>query len=365
MVQFHPLADTFPLLEGDEFDGLVKDIEEHGMRHPVVLFEGKILDGRNRYRAAQKLGVAHRETKFEGEYDDAVRLVISENIHRRHLSPADRAIAAESLATALQGRPRTKGPAGTDDGQPSEPEHKTTISEASSLMDASPTMVKRVRTVKRDGIPEVAKAMQAGDITPTAAESIASLPEDEQKKIMESGDRKEIAAKASKVGKARVAATASPVVFLTRQMKGDLLSDFLKTAKDWEDRADAIVDLDAEQVTAFLKELRQVRTAVGKFVTLVEKNTSPSARKAAAKKAAAEAEAKAAAKAPAKKAAPARKTTAGAKTTTSRTKAAPAKKTAAAKPSEGAPATHTGKPAQHSGNVAASPESKAPEAPKA
>jgi ParB-like chromosome segregation protein Spo0J len=48
--EFHALANIFPPLEGEDFDALVADIKAHGLHEPVVLFEDKILDGRNRYR---------------------------------------------------------------------------------------------------------------------------------------------------------------------------------------------------------------------------------------------------------------------------------------------------------------------------
>ena len=57
-LQFHPLADIFPLLEGREFDELVEDIRLHGLHEQIVLHDDKILDGRNRYRACQEVGVA-------------------------------------------------------------------------------------------------------------------------------------------------------------------------------------------------------------------------------------------------------------------------------------------------------------------
>jgi ParB-like chromosome segregation protein Spo0J len=50
-LQFYPLADIFPLMEGTEFDELVADIKPHGLIEPIVIYEDMILDRRNRYRA--------------------------------------------------------------------------------------------------------------------------------------------------------------------------------------------------------------------------------------------------------------------------------------------------------------------------
>jgi hypothetical protein len=80
--QFHPLADLFPLMKGVEFDELVADIKANGLREAITLFDGKILDGRNRYRACRDAGVEVKVKDFEG--DDPAAYVISANIHRRH-----------------------------------------------------------------------------------------------------------------------------------------------------------------------------------------------------------------------------------------------------------------------------------------
>jgi ParB-like chromosome segregation protein Spo0J len=90
--EFHPLADTFPMIEKDELRELANDIQRLGLREPIVLFEGKILDGRNRYRAAMGIKFPLTPAHFKTLPPDAdpQAFVISANIHRRHLSPDQR-----------------------------------------------------------------------------------------------------------------------------------------------------------------------------------------------------------------------------------------------------------------------------------
>jgi hypothetical protein len=63
---FHPLADVLPLIESAEFDRLVADIREQGLLNPITVCDGKILDGRNRYRACRAAGVTPRYVEFDG-----------------------------------------------------------------------------------------------------------------------------------------------------------------------------------------------------------------------------------------------------------------------------------------------------------
>lgn len=94
----HPAADLFPLIQGVEFDDeLVADIAANGVREPVVLHDGKILDGRNRHRAAIAAGVDCPTREYDG--DDPVGFVISANLRRRHLNESQRAMIADMLAT--------------------------------------------------------------------------------------------------------------------------------------------------------------------------------------------------------------------------------------------------------------------------
>lgn len=90
-MDFHEIANIFPLLVGDEFDELVADIKENGLLEPITTYEGKIVDGRNRYRACELAGV---EPVFEEWKQNGVSLiswVIAKNLHRRHLTSGQRA----------------------------------------------------------------------------------------------------------------------------------------------------------------------------------------------------------------------------------------------------------------------------------
>jgi ParB-like chromosome segregation protein Spo0J len=100
-LEFHPLANLFPLLDGDDLDDLVADIKAHGLHEKIVTYEGMILDGRNRYRACIDAGIEPTYTAYQG--DDPVAYVISLNLRRRHLDESQRAMVAAKLATLQLG----------------------------------------------------------------------------------------------------------------------------------------------------------------------------------------------------------------------------------------------------------------------
>jgi hypothetical protein len=90
-LEFHEHANIFPLMQGEEFDALVDDIKTRALRTKIVLYEGKILDGRNRYLAMLAAGHTPRKAHFS-EYkplipsDTPLEYVIRANVLRRHLT---------------------------------------------------------------------------------------------------------------------------------------------------------------------------------------------------------------------------------------------------------------------------------------
>jgi len=92
-MDFHPIASIFPLLGEEDLKALAADIAQNGLREPVVLYEGKVLDGRNRWRACELAGATAETKDFVGDRRAALRLVWSANFHRRHLNPGQKAVA--------------------------------------------------------------------------------------------------------------------------------------------------------------------------------------------------------------------------------------------------------------------------------
>jgi hypothetical protein len=101
----HPLANMFPMIEGKEFDDLKNSVRVNGILVQIVLFQGMILDGRNRYAAAN--AVAHDFApadfrEFTGTLREAEEFVIAANINRRNLTNAQK---AEVIRQMIQKNP--------------------------------------------------------------------------------------------------------------------------------------------------------------------------------------------------------------------------------------------------------------------
>lgn len=93
----HPIANELPMLPPDELMALAADIKAKGCRLPVVLFEDKILDGRNRYEACLMAGVEPPVIDYQG--DDPIGYVESMSLRRRDMTPGVKAAAALRFET--------------------------------------------------------------------------------------------------------------------------------------------------------------------------------------------------------------------------------------------------------------------------
>jgi ParB-like nuclease domain len=159
MYEFHPLADIFPMLEEQDLKALAEDIKAKGLTEPITLYEAKVLDGRNRYRACDLAEVELRPDQFtQYKGDDALGFVISKNLHRRHLNESQRAMIAAEIANM---------PQGFRSDQPSANLRKViSVPEAAELLNVSPRSVATAKTIEA---PDLQDAVKAGKKTVHAA----------------------------------------------------------------------------------------------------------------------------------------------------------------------------------------------------
>ena len=129
----HPIAELFPRMSAAERAALREDIRQHGVRVPIVLYQGAILDGRHRYEACQALGIDCPTVEWDGR---PWLLAQSLNLMRRHV-PADQVAAIRELADLRfpdvargdRGPPRRSGRAGAGrrDGRRGRPRSQETL----------------------------------------------------------------------------------------------------------------------------------------------------------------------------------------------------------------------------------------------
>jgi hypothetical protein len=99
----------FPLMSDAELDDLTEDIKVNKLRDPIKLYDGKILEGRNRYTALLAADLPIPYEVFTGTEADALAYVISKNIHRRHLT-AEKKAHYQTTVWSIVNVPRISSP---------------------------------------------------------------------------------------------------------------------------------------------------------------------------------------------------------------------------------------------------------------
>jgi DNA methylase len=188
-IPYHPLANIFPLLEGSDFQRLVDDVRANGLRFPIIVYDGQILDGRNRHRACEAADKPVRFEPFTGA--DPVAYVVSANLARRHLNESQRAMVAAKLANMPAHRPPDISPSIEGLFGSLEPPAPPRVSQdqAAAMLNVGRASVERATVVQAKAIPELARKVEAGEVSVSAAADVAKLPEPEQAEVVAKGEK--------------------------------------------------------------------------------------------------------------------------------------------------------------------------------
>ncbi len=186
---WHPLANLFPVMTEEEIESLASDIKKNGLEDPIVLFEDKVLDGRNRLLAMELANLPLRQECFVhfrnvkdpkcswGDCADSpLAWIVSKNLHRRHLTTSQRAAVAVEMEPLFADEAKKRQGARTDI-KANLPESSTgqARDKAAAAMQVSPRSVQDAKKLKKED-PKAFEQVKAGKKTINAARAKSQRP---------------------------------------------------------------------------------------------------------------------------------------------------------------------------------------------
>lgn len=151
----HNLAKINPLMSHVEFEALKHSIRQNGLLEPILLYQGKVIDGRNRINALIALGekeVPYKKIKNDTPMDLVEKLVIIKETRRKQSSTQ---LAITALICILSGI-------------------YTTHKEASIAIGVSPKQIQRAKQVAEYLSENEMNTLHAGGVYTTRFEEATS-----------------------------------------------------------------------------------------------------------------------------------------------------------------------------------------------
>jgi hypothetical protein len=177
-LEIHPLAAVFPEVTGEDYAKLMAEIRRDGLQNSIVLLEGKILDGRARYKAVRELGTKNFSTVTWGHHLEPTSLhpwqyLFRVNLPTRRLNLCQRSVIGARLLQFLE--------PGERDGRHIKSGHLTEIAE--KLLEISRNSVSAAYVVVTQGAPEEIALAAAGDLalSPCADQIRAGMPVEQRR----------------------------------------------------------------------------------------------------------------------------------------------------------------------------------------
>lgn len=192
----------FPAAKAEDYNRLRDDIRDNGydLKQPIVIYEGEILDGWNRWTACLELKINPSTRQFDGNESEAIGFVMRTN-KRRNLNSgqwATIAVEAEDIIKAISEQSDKRMKAGKSNpsqkiDQGSRNEQRSTH-KAAEIFNTNRTYVSQAAKIKH-AAPEVFEKVKAGKMTmQDAARAVRAIPtepwlddEKERKQKVESG----------------------------------------------------------------------------------------------------------------------------------------------------------------------------------
>jgi hypothetical protein len=183
----------FPEAKAEDYNRLRDDILENGYdkKRPVTLYQGDVLDGWNRQRACDEIGICPSYEQFVGDDSAAVAFVMRTN-KRRNLNSgqwATVAVEAEAVMEAIKAMVEKEASAkrsaattaqnlggGQNCPPPKQDTPNHTAPKLASAFNTSATYVKQATKIKA-AAPEMFEKVKSGHMTmQDAAKAVRAIP---------------------------------------------------------------------------------------------------------------------------------------------------------------------------------------------
>ncbi len=166
-LNYHPACLLFPPMGEQEIQELAADINERGLLNPVVLFEGKVLDGRSRLAACKIAGVKPRFIEWDGQ-GSPTEWVLSQNLFRRHLTSSQRAMVAYQMLPMLEKEAKerqrlSRGRGMTGKKRPTFSSNGKASQVAARITKTNENYVKAIKAISAD-TPDLMAAIRSGKL---------------------------------------------------------------------------------------------------------------------------------------------------------------------------------------------------------
>lgn len=185
----HEVAHLFPPMAEEEYQALRADIAAHGLREPIWISQGKIIDGCHRARACNELGLKPALREWDGK-GSLLAFVVSLNLTRRHLTTSQRAMIAVEVEKHLSLEAEQRRIANLKRGsvlpdvrkiEHREPGRSSVL--AGTMVNVGKDAVIAAKQVAQQA-PDLRDSVVAGTLSLASARQIARLPQQQRTEVI-------------------------------------------------------------------------------------------------------------------------------------------------------------------------------------
>ena len=175
----HWLSALFPDASEGQTENLRNSLRTHGQQNPIVLLEGKVIDGWGRY--TQQTGLNQDLLVADYIGDDPVVFVYAQNYCRRDLTERQRLMSTARLANLKQGKPK----AGAKQVNLS-----LSLEEAVKLTGISESTIKNAKKVIDSKNSDLIQSVESGKISVDMGLKLIDKPKDKIEEVLASKNPK-------------------------------------------------------------------------------------------------------------------------------------------------------------------------------